>query len=168
MLLATPCVLAGCRATHGQQARPSSGMLAVAWTGSAAGRFSAPAEARWCPRDTLVEIIAVRSDTAFGVTLAPVDTVRPGAYVVLPALRFVPARPQAGAALRWLAETVIMPFEPITGTVTVTEGGTRRISGTIDVHLRRPGASDSVHVTGGFSRLALAPATGPCGRANKR
>src|SRR5258706_2955503 len=135
MLLATPCVLAGCRATHGQQARPSSGMLAVAWTGTAAGRFSAPAEARWCPRDTLIEIIAVRNDTAFGVTLAPVDTVRPGAYVVLPASRFLPSRPQAGAALRWLAETLIMPFEAITGTVTVTECATRRSSWTLDVRL---------------------------------
>ncbi len=168
MLLVTPCVLAGCRSTRPQPARASSGTLAVAWTGTAAGRFSAATGARWCPGDTLVEIIAVRNDTAFGVTLAPVDTVRPGTYVVLPASRFVPARPQASAALRWLAEAVIMPFEPITGTVTVTEGGTRRLSGTIDVHLRRPGAADSLHVTGGFSRLALAPAAGPCGRARNR
>jgi hypothetical protein len=168
MLLAMACLLAGCRPTRGEPARPSSGTLAVAWTGTAAGRFSATAEARWCPRDTLVEITAVRNDTAFGVTLAPVDTVRPGTYVVLPAVRFVPARPQASVALRWLGEAVIMPFEAITGAVTVTEGGTRRISGTIDVHLRRPGATDSVRVTGGFSRLALAPAAGPCGRATRR
>ena len=60
-----------------------------------------------------------------------------------------------------------MPFEAERGMVTVTEGGTRRVSGRVDARLKRPGAADTVHLTGGFVRLALKPATGPCGRANK-
>src|ERR1041385_5706095 len=167
ILIAIACLLPGCRAPHAQQGGPEPGSLAVAWTGAFAGRFSAPAEARWCSGATLVEISAVRHDTAVGLTIAPRDTVRPGAYPVYAAAGFVPVRPQGGAALRWLAEVVVMPFEAERGMVTVTEGATRRISGTIDVHLKRPGAADSVRLTGGFIRLALKPATAPCGRANK-
>src|ERR1041385_4838433 len=166
-LIAITCLLPGCRPPRAPSSGPTAGSLSVAWTGTLPGRFSAPAEARWCPGDTLVEISAVRHDTAVGLTIAPVDSVRAGAYPVYAAAGFVPVRPQGGAALRWLAEVVVMPFEAERGMVTVTEGGTRRISGTIDVHLKRPGSADSVRLTGGFIRVALKPATAPCGRANK-
>ena len=79
----------GCRAAPAPSGAPADGTLVVAWTGSFAGRFSAPAEARWCPGDTLVEITAVRHDTAVGLTIAPADTVRAGAYPVYPASGFV-------------------------------------------------------------------------------
>ena len=166
-LIAITCLLPGCRPPRAPSSGPTAGSLSVAWTGTFAGRFSAPAEARWCPGDTLVEISVVRHDTAVGLTIAPGATVRAGAYPVYPASGFVAVRPQAGAALRWLAEVTVLPFEAERGMVTVTEGGTRRISARVDARLKRADAADTVPLTGGFLHLELKPATGPCGRANK-
>ena len=141
--------------------------MVVQWTGSDTGRFSATAEARWCARDTLLEVVAARNDTAIGLSLIAQDSLRTGGYPVLPTDSHTPWRPQAGAAIRWLDSTDLRHFGGARGQVTVTGGGSRRASGTLDLTLRASSGQDSLHLTGSFSGVAIAPASPLCGRANK-
>lgn len=168
IVLALGSVLPGCRPAVGVgSGRPPAGSIGVVWTGPAAGRFTAPAEARWCPGDTLLLVLAVRRDTAFGMTLLPETAIRAGRYPVFPAQAFNPSRPQAAVGLRWFAETNVFPFEGTGGTVTVTARSASLLSGTLDVRLKRRLAPDSVHLTGSFTDLNIMPAEVPCGRAGK-
>jgi hypothetical protein len=141
--------------------------MAVRWTGADTGRFSAPAEARWCARDTLVEVVAARNDTAFGLSLIAQDSLRAGSYPVFHTDVYAPWRPQAGAAIRWLDSTDLRHFGGASGQVTVTEGGARLVSGTLDIGLQASTGRDSIHLTGSFSAVPIAPANPLCGRANK-
>ena len=157
--------LAACRPPGGSNGRSADGSLAVDWTGSAAGHFSAPAEARWCPGDTLLEVIAVRNDTAVGFSLMPRSSIEPGEYPIQSVSHASPDRPQAGVAVRWFAENEILPFEAAGGTIRVTADGSGRLSGTLRGELRRQLARDSLHLVGSFSRLAVRRAASECGRA---
>jgi hypothetical protein len=159
--------LTACGPRNAGTGRAGSGSLSVEWTGSSRGRFSAPATARWCAMDSLLEVLAVRNDTAFGVALMAQDSVRAGAYPVHEIRPFTPGRPQASAALRWLTDVALKGYEAFGGAVTVTEGGGRLVSGTIEVRLRVPAGADTLHLTGSFQRIPIGPATGSCGRADK-
>jgi hypothetical protein len=138
----------------------------VSWTGTLHGRFSAPATARWCAADTLLEVIASGSDTSFGIALMARDSVRAELYVVNSTQAFTPGRPQATLGLRMLGESTLLGFDGMGGQVGVTRVG-RLVSGTIDVRMRRTGSSDSLRMRGSFDRLSVTPAAGLCGRANK-
>lgn len=162
ILMAAP--LAACAGRDG--ARTGAGTVTVEWTGTLRGSFSAAAAARWCAADTLLEIIAVRGDTAVGITLIARDSVRPERYVVNEAQAFTPGRPQAGLALRMLGEAALLGFEGMGGRVDVTQGGSA-VSGTLEARLRPVTSSDTLQITGSFDRVPVAPAAGVCGRANK-
>jgi hypothetical protein len=159
--------MAGCQPAGRRSNAPAEGGIHVTWTGSSAGDFAAPATARWCAADTLLEIVAVRGDTAIGLSLLPKDSLGPGIYSIYQAKVFFPFRPQAHAAVRWLGQLDLKGFEAIEGQVTVTEGGSQRVSGTLDVRFRLAAGIDSIQVTGGFDRLTVVPAAGSCGRANR-
>jgi hypothetical protein len=141
--------------------------MSVQWTGSDTGRFSAVAEARWCARDTLLEVVATQHDTAIGLSLIAQDSLRTGGYPVYHSDVYAPWRPQAGAAVRWLDSTDLRHFGGAQGQVTVTEGGSRLVSGTLDIGLRASPGRDSLHLTGSFSGVPITPAGASCGRANK-
>ena len=159
------CAACGRRAAAG--VRPGAGTVSVQWTGKLRGGFSAPATARWCAADSLLEIIAVRGDTATGLTLMTRDSVRVEGYVVNETRNFTPGRPQASVALRMLGEMTLFGFDAMAGQVMVTQGGSRMVSGTLDVRLRSVTGADTIQMKGSFERIAVLPATGVCGRANK-
>ena len=141
--------------------------MSVQWTGADTGRFSTTAEARWCARDTLLEVVAARNDTAVGLSLIAQDSLRAGGYPVSHSDVYAPWRPRADAAVRWLDSTNLRHFGGARGQVTITEGGARRVSGTLDIGLRASSGRDSIHLTGSFSGVAIAAASTFCGRANK-
>src|SRR5262245_2450887 len=72
---------------------PTEGMLEARWSDSL-GRadFRAPADARWCARDTSLEILAARRDSAFGLSLYARDSLRVEGYPVFLAAMFAPWR----------------------------------------------------------------------------
>jgi hypothetical protein len=123
------------------------------------------ATGRWCAADTVLEILSVRNDTAVGLSLLPADSLRPAPYPVYPASLDAAWRPRAGVALRYFTEQVVVGYQSGSGAVTVTEGNRATVSGTIDAHLRTLDGKDSIRLTGRFTRIAVRPATGPCGRA---
>jgi hypothetical protein len=142
--------------------------LTVEWTGSHGGRFATPATAHWCPRDSVLEIVAARGDTAVGLAVWAADTVP--AAIVHPV--FAPElndtrRPQAAAAVRWFGGTLIYGFEAVSGSVALTRAGRDTVSGTLTVRLRQTGGQDTLLVSGTFTRLPVAPAAELCGRAGK-
>jgi hypothetical protein len=145
------------------------GQLAVEWQDSAgaAVHWSAPAEAHWCARDTLLEIIAQRNDSGVGLALFARDSLRVEGYPVFQSSMFAPWRPQATAAVRLLTPNALKGFESASGQVIVTEGGSRHASGTLDLRAKLATGADSLHLTGRFDQLTILPAPASCGRANK-
>lgn len=146
---------------------PSAGELVATWRDSVDARFRTPATARWCRRDSLLELFAVRNDTAVGVAIIPRDTLTTGEYPVFPAVPFNSLRPQATAAARWLGQIELKGFEGAFGKVTLTAGPPGTVSGTLDLLLRRTGGPDTLRVTGRFSGVPVESALAECGRANR-
>ena len=166
LILAT-VICAACAKRASAPARPRAGTVSVEWTGTLRGRFSAPATAQWCSGDTLLEVIAVRGDTAVGLTLIARDSLRAESYVVNETANFTPGRPQANVALRMLREANLLGFDAMGGQVTVTWGGSRMVSGTLEVRLRPVSSSDTLQMKGSFERIPVVSASGVCGRADK-
>ena len=148
-------------------APPAGGELAARWAGSAQGAFRAPATALWCVRDTLLELFAVRNDTAVGFALLPKDTLAAGVYSIFSVQTFIAFRPQANAAARWLDQVELKGFEGASGVVTLSESGASGVSGRFEVSLRRSGAPDTLALTGSFARVPVGRAIEACGRANR-
>jgi hypothetical protein len=165
VLALTVSVAGSCRSRS--PATGGAGTISVDWTGKLRGSFTASAVARWCAADTLLEVIAVRNDTAVGLSLIARDSVRAEAYVMNETSDYAPVRPYAGLALRFLNNTNLYGFESLGGQVTLTQGGTV-ISGTIEgVRLRPVSSTDTLRLKGSFDRIPIVPAEGLCGRANR-
>ncbi len=158
---------AACAGRADAPARPRAGTIGVEWTGSQRGSFRAPATARWCAADSVLEVLAVRGDTAVGLTLIARDSLRAEMYVVNETQNFTPGRPQASVALRILGEVNLLGFDAMGGQVQVTSGGGPTVSGTLEVRLRPVSSNDTLQMKGSFELLQVTPATGVCGRANK-
>ena len=146
---------------------PGPGEATLRWEGRTHGGVTAPAVARWCAADTLLEIVAVRGDTAFGVVLIVQDSVREGSFPVNDGRTFMAVRPQANVALRLLKAFELESYDAESGRVTVTQGGSRAVSGTFEARLRPVVGADSFRVTGSFERIPVSRAAGVCGRANR-
>jgi len=140
------------------------GTVAVQWAGSKQGQLVAPGTASWCAVDSLLEIIAVKGDTGVGWALLVQDSVRATQHpIVSPSVR-VDWRPLATAAVRWFGESDVIGFEGHSGNVHLTDVTGGAVTGSVDVRLRVPGGTDTLHPTGGFTRIAVEPAKGQCGR----
>jgi len=162
-------LLAACGTSAGPaEGDQVEGLLTVRWTGSYEGSFTAPATGRWCQTDSLVEILAARADTGIGLVLLGQDSVRTGQYPILPSRVFIPSRPQAQAAARWLGRSQVLGFEGKGGRLTLTEAG-ERLTGRVEATLRlfQAGAADTVWMVGEFTRIPVSTATPPCGRLLK-
>jgi len=146
---------------------PSTGELAATWRDSLNASFRTSATARWCRRDSLLELFAVRNDTAVGVAIMPRDSLTGGEYPVFPAIPFNPLRPQATAAARWLDQVELKGFEGTSGKVILTDGRPGTVSGTLDLFFRRTGGPDTLRMTGRFVGVPVESAIAGCGRANR-
>lgn len=156
----------GCRTSRAARG-PVEGQLELHWNDSArAVTLLAPVEAHWCAGDTLLQLLAIHRDTAFGVALVARDSLRPDSFLVIQGGVYVPRRPYAEAALRALGVTDLKGYTSIWGLVTLTEARKSRVTGNLDMHVAG-GGHDTLHLTGSFDRVAVAPAGLPCGRSNK-
>lgn len=158
-------------AACGRAADPSGsgdGTLSVRWSGASSGIFSAPVTARWCAMDTLLEVIAVRGDTAVGLILVAQDSVRKDIYRANDVRGWTSWRPQASAGLRWVSPVEVKAFESYGGQVEVTTAGSRRAGGTFEFRMRPLATADTILLKGSFSVRQAGDAAPPCGRANRR
>ena len=155
--------LPGCRAPGGGP----GGEVTLTWTGASAGQVAAAAEASWCARDTLLELIAVRNDTAVGFALLPKDSLGPGTYSVFSTTVFIPFRPQANLAFRYLDSSELKGYEGLSGSVTLSETAGGKVSGELEASLKLQAGTDTLRLVGRFRDVPVAPALASCGRANK-
>jgi hypothetical protein len=147
---------------------PGRGELVAEWSDSGrAVRIVAPAQATWCARDTMIELLAFRADTAFGLAIYPRDSLRAEGYPVSIAGIFAPWRPQATAALRVVNPLALLGYESTGGRVLVESGGGRALSGTFAVTVKQQQSGDTLQVTGSFTGVPIRPAAASCGRAGK-
>lgn len=156
-----------CRSSRASRA-PAAGELEVHWRDSShVVALRAPAEARWCPRDSMLELLAVNHDTGLGLVLLARDSLRVDSFPVFQGGVYAPWRPQASAALRVVtAENVLKAFTSTWGQVTLAAAAPKQVSGSFDLHVKLSPGADSLHLTGSFARVPVLPATAPCGRAN--
>lgn len=141
--------------------------MRIEWSGSTSGRFAAPAVARWCATDTLVEILAMRADTGVGLILLVRASVEAGDYPVAAARSFSSRRPGASVAVRWLDTNTVQGYEGVRGRVALAAGGV--LAGTFETLLRANGgpADDTLALRGEFGGITLSTADSLCGRWNR-
>ncbi len=174
-LVAGVAALLACRAGPSRSAGPGpeTGQLDLTWSDTAGKpvRFLAPATARWCGSDSLLEIMGARGDTAIGIVLLTGDSsaagLGTGPYAVMPARVFIPWRPRAIAALRVAGSKAIYQFESVNGQVAVTGSDRDGVSGQVDLRLTASEGIDSLRVTGSFRKVRSVVAPPPCGRIDR-
>ena len=169
-LLAAACGTSGSRVAT--QEAPVPGRLELSWKDSAGPvRFAVPATGSWCARDSLVEILGSRNDSAIGIVLLAGDSslsgLGTGPVSVMPAKVFIPWRPRAIAALRMTGVDVIRQYESTSGQVELTAARDSTLSGRVDLHLVASAGTDSLRITGEFRTVRITRAQLPCGRADK-
>ncbi|MEZ4585123.1 MAG: hypothetical protein R2909_01825 [Gemmatimonadales bacterium] len=169
-LIWTAGAIAAAVAACGEPATVASdegGSVSITWDGQYRGHLEGPATATWCAVDSMLQVLAIKEDTAVGFALYAPDTLRVGQHPVLSPQIKVDWRPLAAAAMRWLSPTELVGFEGVSGVVSVTAVDSTGVSGTFDIGYRVPAGSDTIRATGSFDRLVVTPARGSCGRANK-
>jgi hypothetical protein len=129
------------------------GRIEISWTGADTGKLTAPALARWCANDSLVEITGAVGDSGVAVAMLPPDTaVAPGSFPVGMPLR-VHTRPAARVALRWMGETLTEGYYSLHGTVTLDSAV--NLSGSLRATLRNVNDSREISLNGTFTRIRL-------------
>lgn len=116
-----------------------------------------PATARWCPGPARLDIRATAGDTGVGLALYPTDSdAVAGTYPVLEPGAPVQLRPAAGVALRWLGKAQIQGWWGDSGSLELTGGQGRALSGRGRAWLVSGIGPDSVlPVDIAFRRLAV-------------
>lgn len=143
------------------------GTVSVDWVASRTGKFAARPEVSWCPADSMLEILAIRGDTAFGLTLFAGDPIRLGQFPMVSGAVTSDWRPLAFGALRLASDSANVGFEATSGNVQVTRADPGVVSGTIDARFKRVDGPDTLRLTGAFVDLMVHPAEGQCGRIFK-
>jgi hypothetical protein len=166
VILVLAVVLGACTGGAASPAGSRAGTITIGWTGHLQGRFTAPATARWCAMDTLLEVIGLRGDTAVGLSLITQDSIRVQVYPVNGFKGFSPGRPQAGVGLRLLGQVNLLGFEAMSGQVRVTRTGST-VSGRFEGRLRPVSSADTLGMMGSFDEVPVVTAQGFCGRANR-
>lgn len=164
VVLAVP-LLVGCRRSTG----PDAGEAAVEWRGSDRGRLTAAATAAHCPETGVVEVLAIRGDTGFGLAMFLKDSavLAPGDYQVFQGATPSEYRPGATAGLRWFTGIDLAAFESSSGTVTVSaaSGG---LSGALTIRMQGVSSADTLAVTGRMKGVPVRQAGPGCGRTSRR
>src|SRR5512135_2924989 len=121
-LLLLAAVTAAAGACRRASPIPSEGLLTVDWRESQTGHFSAPLTAVHCAETGILELLAVRGDSGFGLVLFPSDSARVTAatYPIFLGTEVTVPRPGANAALRWFTGVDLAVFEGRSGSVTLT------------------------------------------------
>jgi hypothetical protein len=89
-----------------------------------------PATATWCPGPARIDIRAAAGDSGIGIALYPSDSdAVAGTYPVLEPGAPVQLRPAAGVALRWLGKAQIQGWWGDSGSLELTGGRKRSLSG---------------------------------------
>jgi hypothetical protein len=129
-------------------------MIDVRWTGADTGRLRAPAVARWCANDSVIEISGALGDSGVAVALLLSDSVSAGVFPVeMPLARR--SRPGARVALRWSGVTLIEGYYSLSGIVSVDSGA--EMNGSLEATLTNVNDRGQITLDGAFRDLSLQP-----------
>lgn len=126
--------------------------LAVSWTGTDTGKLVAPMSVQWCPGPARLEVMAIREDLGFGLSVYPVEALESGEYPAFDPGVDTIRRPAASGAARWFTEQEILGFQSDSGQVEVTRTGDR-VSFRFGLRLRSLSGKDTVRATGETTSL---------------
>jgi hypothetical protein len=168
-LLLLAAVVAAAGACRRSSQAPDDGLLAVDWRGAHTGHFSAPLTASHCEETGILELLAVRGDSGFGLVLFPSDSARvAGAtYPIFLATDVTAPRPGANAALRWFTGSDLAVFEGRSGSVMLTTRDSS-LSATLELRMHALSGTDSLVVRGRFDNVRLRKDGTGCGSRSRR
>ncbi|MDX2192009.1 MAG: hypothetical protein NW201_01560 [Gemmatimonadales bacterium] len=139
-VLAAACAVAAACAGAAPADRvppPPGGTVTARWTGADSGRVVAAGEMRWCGALRRADLFASAGDTAIGVALFLVDSLRADSFgVVKPdSLPGDTTRPSARAALRVAKPNVVDQYKGFDGLLVLEEAGPREARGRLQAAL---------------------------------
>lgn len=145
---------------------PEPGFFAAQWLGADQGAGRLAANATWCARDSILEILAREGDRGIGLAVhMPTASPDTGRFVLVhPESDAVP-RPGASAGWRFLAIDALHAFVSRNGELELTEVGDGTLSGRLTVLLVARSGPDTVSVQGTFHQVPIETAPTPCGLA---
>jgi hypothetical protein len=141
---------------------PARPALTAIWAGADTGRLVAPAVARWCPAQRLLEISAVHGDSGVAIVAYPGPNGFAGTLPLFDPLKDSTRRPSAAVAARMVALDMVIGYRSVDGVAHLArEGGS--ISGSIQGRLIPTGRSrDTLSVSIDVPELALDSSAGSC------
>jgi hypothetical protein len=148
---------------------PGDGLLTIDWRGAQTGHFSAPLAASHCAETGILELLAVRGDSGFGLVLFPTDSARvaTATYPIFLGTDVTALRPGANAALRWFTGVDLAVFEGRAGSVALTARDSS-LSATLEVRMHALNGTDSLVVRGRFDKVRLRKDGTGCGGRSRR
>ena len=119
-------LLSGCNPLGG------AGTLTARWiTPADTATVTMPVTGRWCVGPSRLDLRAAVGDTGLGLAIFPSDSAAlAGTYAILPPGGQVQVRPSAGVALRWVGKVLVQGWWGDSGSVVVSGGRLRGLSGT--------------------------------------
>jgi hypothetical protein len=133
-------LLAACNPLDG------SGTLTARWTTPTdTTSVAMPVTGRWCVGPGRLDLRASLGDTGLGLAIYPTDSVEfAGSYPVLEPGGQLQVRPSAAVALRWMGKVLVQGWWGDSGTVTLSGGRLRGLSGQGEASLVSGLGPDSV------------------------
>jgi hypothetical protein len=142
---------------------PGPGQMVVLWDGREPGRLRAAAEARWCARDSTLELFAYGDERAVGLVFgAPPGSVIEGEQtVVVPGSRLTPGT--VAGVFRIMYRDGVFGYQSREGQVEVVQATADHLTGRFALVLTERTAMDPLNVRGAFREVPVTPADEPCG-----
>jgi hypothetical protein len=139
-LLALSLASAACNPLDG------SGTLTARWTTPTdTTSLTMPVTGRWCVGPGRLDLRAATGDTGLGLAIYPTDSVAfAGSYPVLEPGGQLQVRPSAAVALRWMGKVLVQGWWGDSGSVTLSGGKLRGLSGQGEAWLVSALGPDSV------------------------
>lgn len=142
---------------------PDPGQMVALWDGREPGRLRASAEARWCARDSTLELFAFGDERAVGLVFgAPSGSAIEGEQtVVVPGSLLTPGA--VTGVFRIMYRDGVFGYQSREGQVEVVQATAEHLTGRFSLALTERTTMDLLNVRGAFRDVPITPADEPCG-----
>lgn len=153
-----------CLACVGAPVTPGNGQLLARWSGQDNGTGPLVAQAAYCARDSVLELLAHAGDRGVGLAFHLAQGgIQPGQFTVLHPETVEMPRPAAAGAWRFLGIDQVHAFVSRNGEAELTAVDAEGISGRVTMTLVARFGPDTVVVSGSFRAVPVDSSLAPCG-----
>lgn len=162
--LALAAAASGC-ARQSSPDSPDPGELVAIWEGREPGRMRVAAEALYCARDSVIELLAFDNDRAVALAFyLDGEAITTGEVPVMPPAGDSLRRPSVAGAFRAMQRDILGGYQAREGQVEIVHVGTDLLTGRYSLLLTERSTMDPLPLRGAFREVPVRPAAEPCGR----